>query len=140
MINSNTSLPYSNNLFYDPVPFEWLRTAETQPQLEVTVGGEPAVCHNLTCGYAYEAPVGEVTAFTYNTATRQLTLTGTDLPASTSLIRRVMFAKSPCVIDAASVSATGLTCTLKYEPTCGNHLPQLTAIAGHITNNAALVA
>ena len=110
---SNTSVPYNTNLFYDPVPFEWLRTPETQPQLEVTVNGEPAVCHNLTCGYAYTAPVGTVTAFTYNAATRVLQLSGTDLPVNTSLIRNVTFAKSPCTIDPATVSATGLTCTLK---------------------------
>jgi hypothetical protein len=53
---SNTTTPYSNNLFYEPIPFEWLKTHETQPQLIVSVNGEPAVCHNLTCGYAYVEP------------------------------------------------------------------------------------
>jgi hypothetical protein len=34
---SNTTVPYSSNLFYEPIPFEMLRTYETLPQLIVTV-------------------------------------------------------------------------------------------------------
>lgn len=28
---SNTTIPYSTNLFYDPVPFEFIRTYEEEP-------------------------------------------------------------------------------------------------------------
>lgn len=28
---SNTTIPYSDNLFYEPVPFEFLRTFEEKP-------------------------------------------------------------------------------------------------------------
>lgn len=77
---SNVTIPYGVNLFYDVVPFEMLRTYETEPQVLVTVGDFPAVCHNLTCNYNYTVPVGEVTAYTYTALTKTLVLTGTSLP------------------------------------------------------------
>jgi len=30
-IMSNTTVPYSSNLFYEPIPFEMLKTYETKP-------------------------------------------------------------------------------------------------------------
>lgn len=78
--SSNTTVPFGQNVFYEPIPFEWLRTYETKPQVVVTVNGQPAVCHNLTCDYNYTIPQGEVTAFTYNAQSNQLVITGTDLP------------------------------------------------------------
>jgi hypothetical protein len=125
--NQTKAVEASTNLFYEAIPFEMLRTYETEPQVLVTVGGYPAVCHNLTCHYHYTEPEGEVTAFQYAAASKQLTITGTNLPNATSLIRHVEFGHSLCTIDAATVSATGLTCTLDYEPVCGDHLPQYVA-------------
>lgn len=63
---SNTTVPYGTNLFYEPIPFEMLRTYETEPQLIVSVGNLPAVCHNLTCDFTYTLPEGEVTSFTFD--------------------------------------------------------------------------
>jgi hypothetical protein len=63
---SNTTIPYGNNVFYEPIPWEWLRTYETKPQILVNIDGNPAVCHNMTCGYNYTIPQGEVTAFTFD--------------------------------------------------------------------------
>lgn len=57
-----------------------LKTYETEPQVMVSVGDFPAVCHNLTCNYNYTVPVGEVTAYTYTALTKTLVLTGTLLP------------------------------------------------------------
>ena len=82
--NQSKPIPASTNLYYEAVPFEMLRTYETQPQVIVNVGEFPAVCHNLTCDFNYTIPVGEVTAFTYAANTRQLQLTGVDLPANLS--------------------------------------------------------
>ena len=53
---SNVTIPYGVNLFYEPIPFEMLKTYETEPQVLVTVGDFPAVCHNLTCNYNYTIP------------------------------------------------------------------------------------
>lgn len=53
---SNKTVEASTNLFYEAVPFEMLRTYETKPQVLVTVGDYPAVCHNLTCHFNYSVP------------------------------------------------------------------------------------
>ena len=80
---SNTTVPYSDNLFYEPVPFEFLRTFEEKPQLIVTVNDVPAVCHNLTCDFNYTEPVGQITNFLFNHITKVLTLEGVSLPNTT---------------------------------------------------------
>lgn len=96
------------------------------------------MCKNLSCDFQYTVPEGEVTSFGYTPSSRQLQLTGTDLPANTSMIDHVEFAHSRCTISSAS--ATSLTCTLDYEPVCGDHLPKLVAVQGLVNNSAALTA
>jgi hypothetical protein len=112
---SNVSMPRSTNLFFDPLPFEWLKTYETAPQLLVTVGDYPAVCHNLSCDFKYTVPQGLVTAYTYSQANnRTLVLNGTQLPENSSLVRQVDFAHSPCdivSIDHYSSNGTVLNLT-----------------------------
>jgi uncharacterized protein YkwD len=79
----STVLPYGTNLFYGPVPFEFLQTYEEKPQVIVSVDGEPAVCHNMTCDFTYVEAAGEVTAATFDPATKKLVITGTALPTLT---------------------------------------------------------
>ncbi len=54
-LNSTTQVPYSTNVMYEPIPFEFLYTAETKPSVLVSVNGLPAVCNsnNMDCGYNY---------------------------------------------------------------------------------------
>lgn len=78
-----TPLPYGTNLFYAPVPFEFLKTYEEKPQVVVSVDGEPAVCHNMTCDFTYVEAAGEVTTATFDPATKKLVITGTALPTLT---------------------------------------------------------
>jgi len=139
-ISQNTTIPYSSNLFYEPIPFEMLKTYETEPQVIVTVDGLPAVCHNLTCNFTYIAAVGEVTAFTFTESTRRLSLTGTSFPTNSSDIRSIEFAKSECVLDTSTLTSTSLQCTLATDPTCGTHLPILTSILGVVPNSASLAS
>jgi hypothetical protein len=86
---SNTTIPYSDNLFYEPIPFEFLRTFEEKPQLIVTVNDVPAVCHNLTCDFNYIEPVGEITNFLFNHVTKVLTIEGVSLPNTTDEIQSI---------------------------------------------------
>lgn len=95
----NTTYQFSSNLLYEPIPFEMLRAYEEMPQIEVSVNGTTAVCHELNCGYAYVEPVGEVTGFTYNDDTRHLTIEGVQLPQDTDGIRFIEFAKSLCELN-----------------------------------------
>lgn len=76
--NSTTWIPYdSTRLFYEPVPFEFLHTAEKAPQVLVTVDGLEAVCASLNCSYTYVDPVTKITGFTL--VGNQMTLFGTGL-------------------------------------------------------------
>jgi hypothetical protein len=103
---SNTTIPYSDNLFYEPVPFEFLRTFEEKPQLIVTVNDVPAVCHNLTCDFNYTEPVGEISNFLFNHNTNVLTLEGESLPNITDDIQSIKFAHTNCVIDESTLTNT----------------------------------
>ena len=93
-IRSETIYPYGTNLFYNPVPFEFLKTYEEKPQLIVKVGDQPAVCHNMTCDFTYTEPTGEITAVTYDKTSKKLVITGTNLPGL-----------------ASSATTSGNTCT-----------------------------
>ena len=53
----------SDNLYYDVVPWEWLRTLHGKPQVIVLVDGLPAVCPNFNCDFMYTEPQGEVLGF-----------------------------------------------------------------------------
>lgn len=73
--NSTTWIPYSSqNLFYEPVPFDFLYTAETQPQVIVSVNGIEAICSKLNCNYNYVAANASITGFSLSGTT--LTITG----------------------------------------------------------------
>lgn len=63
--NSTTWIPYSSqNLMYEPVPYEFLYTNETLPQVLVTVNGVEAACTSLKCGFQYIKPVSMINSFT----------------------------------------------------------------------------
>jgi hypothetical protein len=91
---SSTIQPYSTNLFYKPVPFEFWKTYETKPQMIVSVNDQPAVCHNLTCDYTYSTPTGAVDSFTFAASSNLLTISGTNLPATLADIQAIHFAKA----------------------------------------------
>jgi YD repeat-containing protein len=92
--------PYGVNLWFEPVPFEMLKTLEQKPQVIVNVNGLPAVCHSLACDFAYTENVGKVTGFTYDAASKKVTITGTDLPKTADDIQKVDFAMTECAVNA----------------------------------------
>jgi len=117
---SNVTIPYGENLFYEPIPFEMLRTYETEPQVLVTVGEHPAVCHNLSCNFTYTIPVGEVTAYTFDSSSKVLVLNGIDLPANVSDIRHVEFAHSKCSVSSITEQNTTINITTECNSTTNN--------------------
>ena len=100
----------------------------------VTINDEPAVCHNLTCGFRYIEPTGEITSFTFDESTKKLVITGVDLPSVIENITSVEFALSYCTVDASTISSTNIECTLNQDPTCGAWTPILTSWLGVIPN------
>jgi len=77
----------------------------------------------VECDFTYETTVGEITAVTFDEPSGLVTITGTELPALAVDIQSVSFALTECVVDADSVSAEGLECTLALSATCGDHVP-----------------
>jgi hypothetical protein len=130
--NQTTITPYSTNIQYDPIPFEMLRTYENKTQLIVTVDGNPAVCHNMTCNMAYIVPDAEVTGFSFADSTFVLTVTGTNLPTTIDGMQDIIFADTFCIIDESSLTGTSIECTLESDPVCGDHVPVVHATLGYI--------
>ena len=108
-----------------------LRTIEEKPQLLVTVDGGPVVCHNMTCDFEYIPPVGKITAFSFDSATDRLTLTGTALPPINETYH-IQFAATFCTIDESVHTDTNVECVLDRAPVCGDHLPILTHNLGMV--------
>ncbi len=83
-VDASTPIPYnSKRIFYEPVPFDFLYTHETSPQILVKVDGLDAICQPLNCSFNYIYPEGAVTGFTLSGTT--LTVTGVSLPVGSDL-------------------------------------------------------
>ena len=57
---------FGPNAYIDVLPFDMLYTAETEPQVIVTVDDTPAICANNNCGYEYVTNTNAITGFTYD--------------------------------------------------------------------------
>lgn len=125
--NSTTWIPYSSqNLFYEPIPYEFLYTIETEPQVIVSVEGVEAVCASLTCGFNYIDALSEVTG--YSLSGNTLTVTGT---AFTNDIESITLSNIACK-SIQYVSDTELTCTI--TSVAGSSAPIVISKQGLIPN------
>ena len=101
------------------------------------MNGSEAVCRDLNCDFTYVEPLGEVTSFTFDEASKLLVVTGTRLPATSDLLRHIVFAHEKCDIsgeDAFAVDGEtiSITCTLGGEPTVGMYHPIVVATIGTV--------
>lgn len=119
-------------MFYEPIPFEMIKTYETKPQVIVNVNNLPAVCHNLTCDFTYIATPSEITSFTYTAISKKLVITGTKFPALATDVQSISFAMTACTLNTAVHSVTNIECTLDKNPTAGSHWPDVTTSFGKI--------
>jgi len=116
---------------YEPIPFEFLKTHVTKPQVAMTVGDLPVVCTNLDCDYEYIEAEYDMTSFSFNDGTGELSMSGT-LPESTDDIVSITFGNSPCT--GASISGSTITCSTSEELTveAGEHKPILKTEMGDV--------
>jgi hypothetical protein len=98
---------------YEPVPFEFLYTNESAPQIIVTVDGIEAVCDSLSCNYNYEVPTASITDFSRSGTT--LTITGTSL--NTNSLASIYYSNVLCT--ATSISDVQIVCTLASSVVAG---------------------
>ena len=94
---------YSNNPFYSPVPYDFLRVASDKPSLTLSYKDLPSVC--LDCSFEYDADKTFVT----NSAT----LSGLDLTVSLtpSAARRLL--QSSATLNDVSVTLADVECDNK---------------------------
>jgi len=86
-----TVVKSGESIFYDVIPFEMIKTYVEKPQLEVTVKGLPALCHGMNCSFEYVKSVGEISSFSYDKATKKLSISGTSLPTNSSELKSINF-------------------------------------------------
>ena len=121
---SSTQRPYDPTLImYEPLPFEFVHTNETQAQVLVSVNGLPAVCASNYCGYSYMAPVAQITDFTISGST--LTIIGSSFLSQDNLVG-ITLGNHQCTIT--SVTSTQILCTV--TAVAGSWQPVLTDVNG----------
>ena len=109
----------TKNVYYKFIPFEYLYTDESTPQVLVTVDDMTAVCVNLDCGYTYEAPTAEVELMAVTDLA--VTITGTNLPTD---IESIEIGYANCVVEDGN-SDTSITCNFDVPPAAGDWIPKI---------------
>ena len=129
----------TSNLYYPFIPFEYLYTYETTPQITAKIAGLSAACKDLDCEYSYEAVTAEITSMNVNTLS--VDIIGTNLPTD---IDQVTVGSSGCTI--VSNDGSTLTCTLdspcmagNFEPDVRNPQGSIPVVSGFTKYNVALV-
>ena len=117
-MNSTTFVPYNQtSIFYEPLPFEFLHTNETSPQVIVSVDGIEAVCDSLQCNYNYITPSAQIDSFSLSSDQTLLTIVGSGF---TRAIRKITFATIPCtrvtVVNAQTITCTTLPISGTWQP------------------------
>lgn len=122
---------YGQSLMFEPVGLEFLYSDAQTPQVLVNVDGLPALCVNLNCDYAYKTPVAQITAQSYNEATKELVVTGTSLPTTGVTLN---FGGAHCIASTPSSAYTDtqITCTLDHAPRAGDHKAEIRDAKGLI--------
>jgi hypothetical protein len=64
---------FGPNAFIDVLPFDMLYTAETSPQVIVTVDDLPAICAKNNCAYDYSPSTNSITDFAYDGSVATMT-------------------------------------------------------------------
>jgi len=124
---------YGPNAFIEVLPFEMLYTANTKPQVIVTIGDMPAVCANVYCNYEYQSTTALVTAISVSGL--DVTITGVDLPED---FLYITFSNVIC--NSNSISATSITCTLEDPMVAGTWLPEIMSTQGIVPVDTLLVS
>ena len=54
-------------------------------------------------------------------------------------MKKIRFANTDCIYDAAASSATKIECTLNDAPVCGSWIPEVYSVHGYIPVDASIV-
>ena len=70
---------YGQNLFFEPMPLEFIYTDAQKPQVMISVNGVEGVCPEFNCDYIYIDTDSEIQGQTLTNGV-DLTITGVGLP------------------------------------------------------------
>jgi len=121
------------NVYYKVVPFEYLYTDESTPQVTVKIDDMEALCTTLNCGYVYEAPAGTVDEMTVTGTS--VTITGTTMPTD---LASITIGNTDCAISGAN-DATTIACTLASPLYGGSWSPHVKDAKGLVPLVAGFV-
>lgn len=116
VLTSETLHEYGQNLFFEPIPQEFMVTPAMAPQVLVEIDGVPAACASLNCDYLYANSVAEITAISLTGL--DLSITGTGF-VDAELID-VRLGEVSCG-PTTPTSATLIECTLMNAPAAGSY-------------------
>ena len=107
-----------DHLFFNPAPYEWFYTAESEPQVTVTVDGKLGACKpGVSCSYKRVSATPRVSSATATNANPStITVTGTDFSTTASDYAAIEYAGRTCT--PTSPTATSLTCDVS-NPVAG---------------------
>ncbi|CAF0745209.1 unnamed protein product [Adineta steineri] len=108
------SIVQAGGVLFNPLSGDLTRTYQTNPQIEVFVGGYPSHCTGAnTCDYQWlQAQTPTVTSITQNTMT--LTITGSGFSTTPSENNVTIGTSGTCTVLSATTSS--LTCTIAAAP------------------------
>ena len=125
--NSYTLREYGRNLFFEPMPLEFIYTDAQKPQVMITVNGVEGVCPEFNCDYIYIDTDSEIQGQTLTNGV-DLTITGVGLPTEDI---QVKFANAECTGDITATD-TEITCSLNFLPAAGAWDVKLIDYRGYI--------
>ena len=127
-----------DHLFFNPAPYEWFYTAETEPQVTVTVDGKLGACKpGVNCNYKRVSATPRVssTATTdVNTNPVTITVTGTDFSTTAADYAAIEFGGKTCT--PAAPTATSLSCDVS-DPVAGDGVVKVRMVATGYVEAAA---
>ena len=126
---------YGQNLFFEPIPLEFMRTDAYKPQVTVSVNGIDAVCPEFNCDYTYIDTDKIITAQSLTNGV-DIQIIGTGLPTSEIAIE---FANVYCLYDTIVATETQIDCTLNAMPAAGSWDVKLIDYRGLIPLDSAIV-
>ena len=116
----------TGDLWWSPIPYEFLYQDVTTTQVTVTSNGVEGLCMIGGCDFAYIADdTAVVTSWTKTGDS--ITIAGTGLPVSGMTIS---FGPRNCIVSSAST--TQITCSLDAPALAGTHSVEIVKPFGHI--------
>jgi len=129
----NTILKAYNgdSIIYTPVPYEYLFTQHTKPQVIMTVDSLPVACIKVDCNYMYVDATPSISSYSMTGESEGDTLTVNGANFATAF-KKITFGGSTCYYDQGTSTTSMVECTFDQDLVAGDTKPILTDDAGAV--------